>query len=243
MSDALRSGQRDYLVQMNSSDHEAVVRRFVDLLCDAVGRKVGSDSPAAGNFIPVLGGVLPRGAVISSSPSGVPVMPPAASRDKLRAVISQWRQQSSEVRQEVIQALGERGDVFAVRVLTALAGWEPLRPLRIRVAAALAQARAEEAVAALMIMARADAAEEVRAEAIRLLGVCALKAWPALGVRSRSVPRLAGAVRTRGVMRSKSSPLSPQAEHILEMMDKVRFQDPSPTVRSTADATLGNLDD
>jgi hypothetical protein len=95
----------------------------------------------------------------------------------------------------------------------------------------------------LMDMAQNDLSEEVRAEAIRQLGTRALAAWPGLAVRTRGRLRVRGAVRVRGATASKSVGLSPQADAILSLLDRLRFRDPSTSVRGVADETLGRLDE
>ena len=163
-----------------------------------------------------------------------------APRDPIAEVFEQLRQASSEVRQEVIEALGAQGDELAVEVLGRLAQWEPQWRLRVVIVGALAQV--QQGIDLLMDIAQNDLSEEVRTQAIRQLGTRALAAWPTLVVRTRGGLRVRGAVRVRGATASKSVGLSPQADAILSVLDRLRFRDPSTLVRGIADETLGRLD-
>jgi hypothetical protein len=160
--------------------------------------------------------------------------------DSLESVIEKLVVQSADVRREVISALGEQADELAISVLERLSKREPEWRVRLLIAQALAKAGGPRTIEVLKELARTDPSEDVRAEAIRVLGDLALAAWPQLGVRTRGAPRVRGAVRVRGAAPSTS--VSPEADEILGLLDQIRFLDPSVRVRDTADDILGKLD-
>lgn len=204
---------------MNTRAHPDEVQQWVELLRHTVESATGTG-----------GTVRARG----SRP---------ATGDPLEEVLERLMQASAEVRREVIEALGEQGDEVAVEVLGRLAQREPQVECRLLIVGALSRAQVPEGIETLMELSRNDLREEVRAEAIRQLGERALAAWPTLGVRTRGAVRVRGAARVRGVTPSKSAGLSPEANAILSLLDRIRFGDTSTLVRGVADETLGRLDE
>ena len=166
----------------------------------------------------------------------------SATGKSLEDIFAQLRQESPEVRREVISGLGDQGDALAVQLLGRLAQWEPEWRLRLMIVETLSRSQVSQGIEVLMDLAQHDFNEDVRAGAIRQLGKQALTAWPLLGSQTRATPRVRGAVRTRGVTTSRSAGLSPPAEEILSLLDRLRFRDPSQAVREAADDTLGQLD-
>lgn len=163
-----------------------------------------------------------------------------AAEARLEQVIAQLAEQPREVRADVITALGDEPDEWAVTVLSQLVRYEPHWQLRLDIADALGRTGGEMAVQTLMYLSERDPMEDVRASAIRILGELAIRSHPELNVRTRG-SRVSGAVRVRGAAPSKR--VHPEAEAILALLDQIRHQDFSERVRKTADEVLGQLDE
>jgi HEAT repeat protein len=159
---------------------------------------------------------------------------------QLQDVISGLMRQSKEIRQEVISVLCQKTDEVTASVLTELLRKEPEWRLRKNIVTGIGGSGGKAAIDVLMEAAERDPEEQVQVSAIQTLGALALKAHPELRPKNRAV-RVRGAIRTRGVSVSKK--VSPKAEEILHLLDRIRTQELSRDVRNTADEVLGQLDE
>jgi HEAT repeat protein len=201
--------------KMEIEAHPEEAKDWVNLLCDSLRSRA----------VRVRGPGIHRGVVT----------------DQLKPIMEKLIEQHLDVRREVIIILEEQGDELAIEVMGRLAKRDPEWRIRQLIAEHLARIGGPDAVEILKDMARTDPSEDVRAEAIQGLGNMALAEWPALAVRTRSVPRVRGGIRIRGAAPSKS--ISTEADAILELLDQIRFKDLSSYVRDIADDTLASLDE
>jgi HEAT repeat protein len=196
-------------------------------------------------------GVNARGAVRTRGAVTQPAARPLEEIDLTPAMEAlsdaQW-----DVRREVALAVGEWGDKLAIEVLERLARTDSEWRVRATVAEALANIGGPKAVENLTYMVKKDPHPNPVERAMEGLGDLALATWPdslgpAAPERSGAVRTRGGAVRTQrqGRVRgtSPSGRVNPEADAILDLLDEVRFRDPSPSVREAADATLARLDE
>jgi HEAT repeat protein len=152
------------------------------------------------------------------------------------------------VRREIVRVLFESVDDVGMRVLHAMAvsPGDPNMNVRWEIAQGLAEAEHPGAVALLEEIARTDPDDTVRSQAIGSLGERALAAYRAKEGPEAATPR-AISVRTRGAVRTRgTSPLrqvSPAAGEILELINRIRDEEGSESVRYEADLTLRQLGD
>jgi len=120
-----------------------------------------------------------------------------------------------QVKREVVLVWSSQGDELILEALESLARNDEEWRVRAAVADTLATIGSQKAVELLTSIIKSDPHPDPKEKALRGLEGLALAPRPLI----RSAVRARGAVRTRGA--SSSQPISPEAEAILDLFDRV----------------------
>jgi len=186
----------------------------------------------------VRGAIRARG--VRTRGGGQP--PPAAG---LAEVLEHLFAQPVPVRLEVVRELLRAPDRLAFALLRALAldSPDPDANVRWTIADGLGSIADPEAVHLLTELAQHDSDDTVRTCAIGALGERALQAYAVQVGPERGTPRelvrVRGAIRTRGPGPVRA--VGPEAQMILDLLNRIRIEDASEYVKDKADLTLRQL--
>lgn len=210
------------------------VERLLELLSDRAER-LRAASTLGRIGVRTRGGSPTRGTLSAAAP------PRFSAKLNLEPLFEALYDERPEVRREACFALGELGDSHwegrAIQELVRLATQDPNPSVRAFAAQSLGKIGGQLVLEPLEMLARQDRSEEVRARAASALAAL-------LRTTQTTMPRLCGAVKTKGALRTRGTGRAEEKiARIRRLLKTIRNTDPSEYVRETAEDNLFDLAD